>query len=308
MSSGITDLGILRDISPREAWPDEARHLTPWLHENLDRLGEAVGMQLEAQGREVAVETFAADILARNLADDSLVLIENQLERSDHCHLGQILTYAAGLDARTVIWVAPGFRAPHLSALKWLNDHTGEGISFFAVRVRVVRIGESQPAPIFEVVSRPDNWARELTAVAESRRSESQRGTFRREFWEHLLARHPEEAAYQEANAASSRWSVLDDIDVVIVQYVARASVGVFIRGRRGEAAGNLLQRLRPHVPALEAALGTTIGDEGSDHFFVSSQKADTADRSCWDTAADWLSANRKRYETALRDIMGTRV
>lgn len=135
--------GRLQDLPLREAWKHEALQFTPWLAENLDHLSEAIGIPLEMTGTEVAVDTFSADILARNPMDDTVVLIENQLEQTDHTHLGQIMTYLAGLDAHTVVWIAPAFREPHLSAIRWLNEHTADGFSFFAVKARVVRIGDS---------------------------------------------------------------------------------------------------------------------------------------------------------------------
>ena len=168
--------GRLEDLPPRDAWGHEAHAFTPWLAENIDRLGEAVGMELELTGQEVRVERFAADILARDPTDGSAVLIENQLEATDHTHLGQIMTYLAGLDARAVIWIAPEFREPHLSAVRWLNDHTAESFSFFAVRLRVVRIGDSPMAPVFEVVEKPNGWERRLGAV-KSRAAERRHGT-----------------------------------------------------------------------------------------------------------------------------------
>lgn len=114
----MTAIGRLTDIDPRIAWAHEARSFTPWLAQHLDQLGEAIGMPLKHHSSEVAVETFSADILARNTMDDSLVLIENQLEGTDHTHLGQIMTYLAGLEAQTVVWIATDFREPHLSAVK----------------------------------------------------------------------------------------------------------------------------------------------------------------------------------------------
>ncbi|MEZ5733869.1 MAG: hypothetical protein R3D97_16250 [Paracoccaceae bacterium] len=108
----MTDIrfGRLVDLPLREAWKHEAIEFTPWLAENIDHLSDAIGIPLELTGTEVRVETFAADILARNQNDDSLVLIENQLEEGDHNHLGQIMTYLAGLDAQTVVWIAPRVR------------------------------------------------------------------------------------------------------------------------------------------------------------------------------------------------------
>ena len=180
----------LIDLPPREAWANEARAFTPWLSENIDQLGEAIGMRLELTGTEVAVETFAADILARDLMDDTLVLIENQLETTDHTHLGQIMTYLAGLNAHTVVWIAPGFREPHLSAIRWLNEHTADGFSFFAVKLRVVRIGDSPFAPVFEVIEKPNGWEREVRQKAQSEGAAYY--DVKAEFWTEMLARHPE--------------------------------------------------------------------------------------------------------------------
>jgi len=125
----MTDIRFERlvDLPVRQAWKHEALEFTPWLAENIDHLSEAIGVPLELTGIEVAVESFSADIPARNPMDGSVVLIENQLEQTDHTHLGQVMTYLAGLDAQSVIWIAPSFREPHLSAIRWLNQHTAEG-------------------------------------------------------------------------------------------------------------------------------------------------------------------------------------
>ncbi|MBY0421105.1 MAG: hypothetical protein K2Q06_02295, partial [Parvularculaceae bacterium] len=133
----------LLDVDIRKAFTHEATVFTPWLADNLDRLAEALGFNLELVTREAAVEGFSADILARCPEDDAMVLIENQLGGSDHGHLGQIMTYLAGLEARSVVWIATDFRDEHLSAIRWLNTHTAEQFTFYAVRLRVVRIGES---------------------------------------------------------------------------------------------------------------------------------------------------------------------
>ena len=191
---GMPDVPISRltDVPLRTAWPNEASNFTPWLAENIQHLGDAVGIPLEITGTEVLVDNFAADILARNPTDGTSVLIENQLETTDHKHLGQIMTYLAGLDAKTVIWVAPSFRTAHHSAIRWLNEHTSDGFSFFAVKARLVRIGDSPFAPIFEIVEQPDGWTR---ALATTKRRASAEGDplsdHRKEFWDFYRARHP---------------------------------------------------------------------------------------------------------------------
>jgi hypothetical protein len=146
---------------------DEARDFTPWLAEaeNLSLLGEAVGLMLELEGSERRVGPFAADLLARDVSRGGWVVIENQLDPTDHKHLGQLLTYAAGLEAKTVIWVAPEIREEHRAAIDWLNHATSEGFDFFAVQIEAYRIGESDCAPRFSVIAKPNDWTRNLAAA-----------------------------------------------------------------------------------------------------------------------------------------------
>ena len=180
----------MESVDLREAWGHEAHDFTPWLADNLDRLSEVIGIPLELEDSEVRVEQFSADILARNSADGSLVLIENQLEVTDHTHLGQILTYLAGLNAQTVIWVARDFYDAHLSAIRWLNEHTADPFAFLAVRVRVVRIADSPVAPTFEILERPSEWDSAFESFQETGLSEI--GQFRRDFWEFYAQQYPD--------------------------------------------------------------------------------------------------------------------
>ena len=126
-----TKLGKLKNVNLREAWSHEALDFTPWLADNLEYLSNEIGIQLELEGQEVKVESFSADIIARDPQNDRRILIENQLEQTDHTHLGQILTYLAGLEAEVIIWVASSFRESHISAVKWLNENTVEPFAFF---------------------------------------------------------------------------------------------------------------------------------------------------------------------------------
>ena len=126
-------LGRLERVELRRIWSSESSDFTPWLarEDNLRLLGETVGIELELEAQEKTVGPFRADILCKDTATDSWVLIENQLERTDHSHLGQLLTYAAGISAVTVVWVAERFTEEHRAALDWLNERTAERINFF---------------------------------------------------------------------------------------------------------------------------------------------------------------------------------
>ncbi len=299
----IPSLGLLVEVSLREAWPHEAHSFTPWLAEHLDALGQVIGVPLEFEGREVAVENFSADILARNLMDDSLVLIENQLETTDHSHLGQIMTYLSGLEARTVVWIAADFQEAHLSAVQWLNDHTVEPFAFFAVKVKVVRIGDSPLAPIFEVLVKPNQWERSLHTVARDTGTLTKIGQFRQAFWTHYLSHYPDEQKYGLAGGYSNRWRRIAEIDLVISSYVAKHEVGVFIRGRRGANGQDVYQTLEPYAEQLTELTGVSLGNPDGDHFFGQAYKADTSDRANWDTLTTWLYEMAKKYENTLQTL-----
>jgi hypothetical protein len=157
-------LGRLQKVDLREAWLSESSHFTPWLAqpENLKLLGEAIGIDLECEAQEKDVGPFRADILCKDTSTDAWVLIENQLERTDHSHLGQLLTYAAGLEAVSIVWIAQRFTDEHRAALDWLNQHTPEEINFFGLEVELWRIDNSPVAPKFNIVSKPNEWSRTI--------------------------------------------------------------------------------------------------------------------------------------------------
>ena len=154
-------LGKLQRVDPRTIWKHEAHDFTPWLVENIEMLGELLGMELEVVEREADVGDFSVDILARDLGRDRLVVIENQLESTDHSHLGQLITYAAGLEASTVIWVSREFREEHRQALDWLNRGDGATTEYFGIVLELLQIDSSSPAVNLRLVASPNDWARQ---------------------------------------------------------------------------------------------------------------------------------------------------
>ena len=164
----MAKLERLIKVPLREFWEGEASDFTPWLaeEENISLLGETIGVELEVEAQEKNVGPFRADILCKDTVTDKWVLIENQLERTDHSHLGQLLTYAAGLDAVTVVWVAERFTDEHRAALDWLNEVTAEGLSFFGLEIELWRIGDSPRAPKFNVVSHPNDWTKTVSRIS----------------------------------------------------------------------------------------------------------------------------------------------
>ncbi len=162
-------LGRLERVDLRQIWLIEAIDFTPWLarEENISLLSEAIGIGLEVESTEKGVGPYRADILCKDTATGSWVLIENQLERTDHIHLGQLLTYAAGLEAATVVWVARNFTEEHRAAVDWLNQITDTRFNFFGLEIELWRIGDSPVAPKFNVVSKPNDWSKVVRQAAE---------------------------------------------------------------------------------------------------------------------------------------------
>ena len=292
------EFGELKEVDLREVWAHEAHNFTPWLSENLGRLSKVIGIPIDLDGTEVAVEQFAADIVGHNPEDGSRVLIENQLEGSDHTHLGQILTYLAASEARTIIWVAKNFAEPHLSAIRWLNENTAEPFSFFAIQVRVVQIADSPKVPLFEVLQRPSQWDRSLRDSIKSGLSEM--GEFRRDFWACFTERHPGDGI-AEGYAGSAAWIPVESADLNLSAYVAKSGVGLCLRGAFGEPHDAVLARIQRYEKALRDELGVTIG-EGTNWgaFAYSIFVKDSHDRENWPAMTDWLHDRIVDYRRVL--------
>jgi hypothetical protein len=156
------NLGSLTSVDLRSYWKREDSHFTPWLaqQENLSLLSEALSMNLRLIDTELRVGSYRADIVCEDVSTLTTVVIENQLTVTDHSHLGQVIAYAAGLEAHSMIWVAERFTPEHESAVQWLNTATTDEYSFFGVQIELWQIGNSEPAPRFDVVAKPNEWRR----------------------------------------------------------------------------------------------------------------------------------------------------
>ena len=154
----MVELGNLQPVDLRTIWSTEAAEFTPWLAENLTTLGNALGMELELTQQEAPVGSFALDILASQVNTNRNVVIENQLETTNHDHLGKLLTYASGYNSDIVVWIAKEMRDEHRQALDWLNQRTDATTEFYGVVVEAFQIDGSRPAFRFDVVARPNQW------------------------------------------------------------------------------------------------------------------------------------------------------
>lgn len=183
---GKPELGELRILNPREVWKSEEKDFTPWIVDNIQKLSEVIGVPFTVEQTEKKVGSYELDIYGLVEGTDACVIIENQLAETDHKHLGQLLTYAAGLDAGVIIWVATQVTDEHRAAIEWLNRNTNDNVSFFLVRPEVLKIDESKPAPRFILEASPSEFKRILREAVGT--DEAPRHEFRRKFWADLLA------------------------------------------------------------------------------------------------------------------------
>ena len=164
-----TNLGFLEEVTDlRSVWPHEAHDFTPWLAGNIDRLGKSLGIDIIVEETESPVGGFNADIYATDADTGKRIVIENQLEETNHDHLGKLITYASGKGASLIIWVVKKAREEHHSAIEWLNAHTDDEVGFVLCEIKLYRIGNSEIAPYFEIIDKPNNWAKEMKRTQKS--------------------------------------------------------------------------------------------------------------------------------------------
>ena len=187
-------LGRLTEVNVRELWPHEQYDFSNWLakDENIELLGETVGLTLTEVDKEVYVGAYRCDLVVKDETTGIKVIIENQLESSDNNHLGQIITYASGLDASVIIWIVKEAREEHKSAIEWLNNNTNKDLGFFLIELHAYKIGDSLAAPKFEIVEKPNDFiknSKNNTGSGEMNKSQSERLEFWNKFNEVIIER-----------------------------------------------------------------------------------------------------------------------
>ncbi|MBQ6467528.1 MAG: DUF4268 domain-containing protein [Clostridia bacterium] len=230
-------LGKLKEIDIRKVFPHEQYDFSAWLakQENINELGDTLNLSLNDVETEKFVGNYRCDILCKDEITGKTVLIENQLEPTNHDHLGKIITYASGLDAAVVVWVVASARDEHASAIEWLNKHTDDDLSFFLVEVHAYTIGDSEPAPQFRIIEQPNNFSKTAKALAEKgelNESQKQRLNFWNQFNDVIDARgNP----FNKRKATTDHWysvavgSSKCHISVELINREQRIRVGLWI-------------------------------------------------------------------------------
>jgi hypothetical protein len=297
----LPEFAALQNLPVRAVMAHEAQAFTPWLAANLHRLSDAIDIPMRLLKAKAVSETRIADLLARDERDGSVVVIENQLEAADDAHLGQILTYAAAIDARAIVWIATRFDPPYRAALRWLNAKAAPGVGFYAVEVRVVRIGDSAPALIFTVLERPTRG--EPSPAAAKSSAPIAVGGFATAFWAAHLDRFPDEGRLSRPVGERCRWRAACVKGVVIAQFVRENAVSVFLRGRYGVPIETAEEALAPFAEKLERRLGVPLRISHRALLAEKTMAINAVDPANSAQISDWLRAQGDDYDAALREV-----
>lgn len=187
-------IGKLTEVDVRELWKHEQYDFSEWLAkaENIEYLNDILGLTLVDVDKEVFVGPYRCDLVAKDETSGISVVIENQLEGTNHDHLGKIVTYASGLNAKTMVWIVKDAKEEHRAAIEWLNNNTNSDINFFLIEIHAYKIGESDPAPMFEVIEKPNDFVKHSKATnadKELNKSQSERLIFWEQFNQVVISR-----------------------------------------------------------------------------------------------------------------------
>lgn len=262
-------LGKLEEVDIRELWKHEQYDFSEWLskNENIELLNNEIGLTLTDIQKEVFVGTYRCDLVAKDEATGIKVIIENQLEATNHDHLGKLITYASGLDANVVIWIVKEAREEHRSAIEWLNNKTTNELSFFLMEIRAYKIGDSLPAPKFVVVEKPNDFVKTVNTGVDSgelSNAQAERLIFWNRFNEVLISRNK---PFNVRKATTDHWYSVAlgtseaHIEVTLVNKTNSIGIEVYIKENK-----NLFDKLFNSSEEIENELGFSMEWMRLDH------------------------------------------
>ncbi|OON61263.1 hypothetical protein B0920_15485 [Massilia sp. KIM] len=264
------ELGIIQNVALRSLWAGEATHFTPWLAQNLDILAQKLGMDLELEATEASAGDFSADIIARDLSTNKLVVIENQFGGTDHKHLGQLLTYSSVLGAGAVVWIAETIRPEHKAAIDFLNQNLKESLSLYAIEASAIRIDDSRPAFVLNLVSLPSEAAVATSGVGQQLSETQERY---RSYFQELIDELRNKHRFTNARTGQPQnWYTFASENSKLYKYSASFAQGGKVRVELyidcGEKKKNeeLFDYLHERRSEIESKLGTALGWERLDN------------------------------------------
>jgi hypothetical protein len=303
----------LQSVSLREVWKNEAKDFSSWLFNNIEILGEALNINLTAINKEENVGPFSADIVAED-ENGQKVLIENQLQQTDHDHLGKILTYTANLDAKIAIWISSHPREEHEKAIDWLNQRSSD-VSFYLVKIEAYKIGNSNPAPKFTIIAEPSE---ESKAIGEEKKEDAKRQSLIKGFWEKLLEKAKEKTDLH-INISPGIYSYIQTSarkNGVYYQYVITNKYGdaqIYLDKGKDFAEPNInkirFDELYNHKKEIEKIFGGELSWERLDNARASRiavyfKDSGLANKEKWDELQDKMIDAMVRLEKATKTLI----
>jgi len=308
----VPAIGKLRRVELRDVWEHEAKNFTPWLAANADVLGEALGLEIEFTQSEQQVGPYAVDIIGKDLTHNSVLIVENQLEKTNHTHLGQLITYAANTDAVTVVWVAKEFTDEHRQAIDYLNELAGDSgaARFYAVQVSAVRIDDSAPAAQLELVAQPNEMHASMSSAVKDAVEPSGKAAAYRELWrkyfEVVKQREPDLTNYsapqgqnwQNVNSIKGGWGNLG----LVIDKDGIARVEIYLFKRDGSHHG-LYEYLKSRRDELEKGFGGPLVWDEQEHLVSRrirshrSKPVDLNDVASHGELINWFLGEHKKFK-----------
>ena len=306
-------IGKIKELELRKVWPHEAADFTPWLEAHPEELGEILGLELEFI-REQSVGQFSLDLFGRDKSSNTIVIVENQLEKSNHSHLGQLLTYAGGYDPSYIVWIASEIRSEHKAALDWLNSVTNSETFFFGIEVKAIQIGDSLPAPLLDVVVQPNTWskrAHDSKAAAIS----SDRNKAYLDFWQHLLSDFAEEfPGLKNKKPQPQQWlstsSGISNLQLNLVFTTQGLRAEFYFGSSDEEENSRRFELVKERQSSIEAKAGRELvwepldGKKSSRVSTYGPEEADVANTSDWPKYVEWFRRAYRDLRRAAPDVV----
>lgn len=303
------ELGKMKRIHDlRTVWPHEANDFTKWLAEdaNLEELGNAVGIDIDLEERESSVGSFSVDLYATESGSGRKIIIENQLEDTNHDHLGKLITYASGKGAEVVIWIVKRARDEHRQAIEWLNQHTDSNIGFFLVEIELWQINDSLLAPKFNVVEKPNDWAKTMKSIE----GMSETDRLKLEFWQafndqmdkdpnfhkEFTLHKPQAQHWYDLTVGTSAYHISLNINT----QKKKIDAGLYIHEDK-----ELFHKFEEHADAFKEAIGKDVEfrDAGKSSRILLYHSINVKDRARWSEAATWMFEMALNFKRVIKTI-----
>ena len=307
-------LGQLEEIKDlRQVWPHEASDFTPWLAEeaNLSLLADALGLEITLDETESQVGSFNVDIYATETGTERKIIIENQLEDTNHDHLGKLITYASGKGADIIIWIVKRAREEHRAAIEWLNNHTDENISFFLVEIKLYKIGNSDPAVMFDVIEKPNDWTKEVKKQKQN--SSDPAKQFRLEYWtafnEYAFMQPAFAKNFKKRKPSTDHWMTLSlgssaySLDILALKKRNAVVVEFYIHDDK-----TIFQKLLQHKADIESDIGFNLDwrelpDKKASRIIIE-KSVNLDDHSEWNAQFDWIVDTCVKFKRAFKKFV----